>query len=160
MNDARKLVFDLLTSEALTMEDVQAFARWAQGPGLRRLLDDAITVRRVSERYARPADQSARSEHRDAPESARPPQRVAMVSQLEQEVERLLIGEAKLTSSDAQQLLATRLGYGPIPQKKALREIVRRLSVRYAPSAVLSAAHQIRNERVHSSGSVDWRLDR
>jgi hypothetical protein len=78
-------------------------------------------------------------------------------------VRRLLI-EANLSVRDALRNLADELGYHePLPQKMSLQNGVTRLSERFNPSEILSAAQRIRNQAVHHSPDIpnmSWPLKR
>ncbi len=73
-------------------------------------------------------------------------------------VEKLLLGEARLTKKKAMDLLARELRYNKrFPDRVSFARAVELLVRNTTGSAVVSAAQRIRNQLVHSSSS-DWPL--
>lgn len=73
-------------------------------------------------------------------------------------VRQMLVRELGMTSMTAARFLAKELKYSPTV-RATLTEIVLKLIQAFDESAVLAAAHRVRNNRVHSLGhDVDWPL--
>jgi hypothetical protein len=151
MNSVRQKFILLLADPSISRADFAAFCTWLQSGGIRKALDEAAEIRAILFRSPEGLADAAPDRPPSEPTHANP--------QLLDAILRLLIEEAALSRRTALPLLAKKLDYdGSIPVKKAFETGLMRLIEFAGPSAVLSAAQQIRNELVHHPNSLAWPL--
>jgi hypothetical protein len=155
MADIKRKIVSLLVAEEVSGSEFRAVAAWLRSGGLEECVETAERIRDLLQSGSTGKAVVAVRVPRNAI-PANPP-----TGDVAGQVHRLLVAEAGLGAPEALALLARQLKYsGPLPKKKAFKFIVERLVSELGGSRVLTAAHQIRNQRVHSGLDSDWVLSR
>jgi hypothetical protein len=147
--DARRRLVWLLADPWIAERDYQNLKAWLLAGGLVECLNSVDKLRALE----RASTAVRREKGRKRVETDSDP--------IVQEVDRLLRIESGMTARNALTTLADWTGYqAELPERVSFAEGVKRISREIGESRVLTAASQIRNERVHGTGSSAWPLKR
>ncbi len=162
MTDVKRELIWLLCSDDLSDSQFRAAALWLRNGGLEECIEGALLVRRALFSPILETASAASAPPGSVPGAESPKARGGKVSangDLVADVRRLLIEESGLPAGAAIARLVERLGMAhALPKKKGFGELVLRIAREAGGSRVLTAAHQIRNERAHSGSSDAWSL--
>jgi hypothetical protein len=151
MNLKQRLI-SLLADPQFSDSEFRTVRNWLAQGGIMECLQDAEAIRSTLLRYA---EQKSQLQRRGAPSTA------SLNNGTVSEIDHLLRIEAVMTARDALEQLAERVGFqGNLPERISFAEGLRRMIRDIGASEVLSAAHQIRNQRVHGAGGAAWPLNR
>jgi len=124
-----------------------SFKLWLATSGLSTILGDAEEIRAVLRSY-QPITKT-RERRKESP----------IGGNFVSEISQLLRADAGLTASEALRRLQETIAWeGKLPDKKSFAEGVTRLGEILGQSAVLSAAHQLKNSLAHNDSGLAWPL--
>ena len=156
MPGAEAKIILMLAATDLTSSEIRLFLREVERNGISDIIKRIDNLRSI-------AGETGSSPSRSSFHSARESEQRNILDQ----VENLLLREARLPKSRATHILYSELGkefgeeyYLPSPNKIAFRLWLSRLLDQVPPSTVLHVASRLRNSIVHGTKSLsDWPLD-